>query len=163
MTFVVWFILATCKYCLVDFTPPKNLPHAKRCSSNRCKQDYKNEWGRNNPKCKQDWITKNPEKRKEASKAYRQRNMEFYREYASLRTRHTLQSKPKWLDEFELFWIQELYHLAKLRGKEVDHIIPIKHDKVCGLHVPWNMQFLTRSENARKSNKFDEDVVGVVE
>lgn len=39
--------------------------------------------------------------------------------------------------------------------KEVDHIIPLKHDKVCGLHVPWNMQYLTRQENAKKGNSFD--------
>ena len=134
----------------------------KYCSSKCIKKAYTLRHPEKTKEQKQKWIDNNPEKRKEASEGYRQRNSEYYREYSSLRSRHTMRSKPKWLTEFELFWIQELYHLAKLRGKEVDHIIPIKHDKVCGLHVPWNMQFLTRSENARKSNKFDEDVCGVV-
>lgn len=41
------------------------------------------------------------------------------------------------------------------KDKEVDHIIPLKNDKICGLHVPWNMQYLTRSDNAVKNNSFD--------
>lgn len=39
-------------------------------------------------------------------------------------------------------------------GFEVDHIIPIKHDDVCGLHVPWNFQYLTKTDNASKNNYF---------
>lgn len=37
---------------------------------------------------------------------------------------------------------------------EVDHVVPIKHDEVCGLHVLSNLQLLTRRQNRSKGNKF---------
>jgi hypothetical protein len=45
----------------------------------------------------------------------------------------------------------------KKNGKsvQVDHIIPINHPLVCGLHNPWNLQILDTVDNLKKSNYFD--------
>ena len=37
---------------------------------------------------------------------------------------------------------------------EVDHIIPLNHTLVCGLHCQQNLQILTKQQNQHKTNTF---------
>jgi hypothetical protein len=60
---------------------------------------------------------------------------------------------PPWLAGPLLERILEIYKACPT-GLVVDHIVPLNGDTVCGLHVPWNLQYLTPEENSRKNNKF---------
>jgi 5-methylcytosine-specific restriction endonuclease McrA len=55
---------------------------------------------------------------------------------------------PKWVDQKQL---KEIYKACPV-GMEVDHIVPLKGIIVSGLHVPWNLQYLTKEENRKKNN-----------
>lgn len=68
-----------------------------------------------------------------------------------------LLARPVWAEEDK---IAVLYEKAKwlesLTGLKyhVDHIIPLNHPEICGLHVWANLQILTESDNCRKGNNF---------
>lgn len=51
--------------------------------------------------------------------------------------------------------IAEIYAKAKELGMHVDHIIPLKHELVCGLHCEANLQILPPDENIAKRNWFE--------
>lgn len=97
-------------------------------------------------------IARNRKERAFADPIY-QKSLDIW---TNLRKRGYKASIPPWAK------LADFYdHAARLLllGPEYtsDHIIPLKHAKVCGLHVPWNLQEITRSENSAKWNHFETD------
>jgi hypothetical protein len=56
---------------------------------------------------------------------------------------------------FDQKGIKEFYEACPI-DHHVDHIIPLTHRSVCGLHVLSNLQYLYKTDNLTKSNKFEE-------
>jgi 5-methylcytosine-specific restriction endonuclease McrA len=72
---------------------------------------------------------------------------------SSLKRKRLKQATPLWLSESNRKRIIEIYEECP-DGYHVDHIVPIKGLNVCGLHVPWNLQYLLEVLNLEKYNKY---------
>jgi hypothetical protein len=108
-----------------------------------------------------EWRQANPEKAKLISDKQRQRRKTQILASNAYRRGMRIKATPNWLTPIHKAQIQEMYDIAAAKTvqlgikHEVDHIVPLTHDKVTGLHVPWNLQVLTASENRCKSNYFE--------
>ena len=94
----------------------------------------------------------NAERLSENSRKWKRRN--FSRVLASNAARRAISKRatPSWADKRA---IGDVYQEARYMQMHVDHIIPLKHPLVCGLHVWNNLQLLTPKANMRKNNSFD--------
>ena len=70
-----------------------------------------------------------------------------------------IKRKPKWIKDVFIKEIKIWYKRAKALNRfteekwHVDHIVPLQGKNVSGLHVPWNLQLLTATENTSKGNR----------
>ena len=111
-------------------------------------------------------YAENSESARARSITWKENNREKHN--AECMKRHTakLQRFPMWARECQdiKFFLEEIYDLAIERTlvtgvpHHVDHIVPLQGKKVSGLHLPWNLQVITASENCSKRNSFTEAV-----
>jgi hypothetical protein len=96
------------------------------------------------------WREADPERAKECHRKHYRSNKDRYIANAAKR-RTQLKTNIKLTKTQK----QELIEIYKNRpeGYHVDHIIPLNGAGVCGLHAPWNLQYLPAAENLKKSNK----------
>ena len=79
----------------------------------------------------------------------------------ALRVKRNRHATPKWLTKEQKQQIVDIYeHMRDCRATtgedyHVDHIIPLRGENICGLHVPWNLQVLPADVNVSKSNEID--------
>lgn len=65
------------------------------------------------------------------------------------------QATPPWADRRAIAKVfKRAEELTKLTGTthSGDHIVPLTHPAVCGLHVAWNLRVMPLAENIRKGN-----------
>jgi 5-methylcytosine-specific restriction endonuclease McrA len=102
---------------------------------------------------------KNPELFKQRDRAYALMYPGKARAKGAQRRKSLVRATPHWLTAIQRAQIDEFYELAVAKQMQtdviqhVDHIVPLQGNGIRGLHVPWNLQILTESENCSKHNK----------
>ena len=96
---------------------------------------------------------------REYRNAWKEANKVQVRADTKARRRKHRDATPPWLTRKQKSEIRQLYQIAitmtQTTGEQyvVDHIVPLRGEAVCGLHVPWNLRVITQEENLKKSNK----------
>ena len=124
-------------------------------------KDRKNEWYQEN----REMVINNAATRpahilREYRNTWKTNNKTQIRADTKARRRKHREATPKWLSRKQRSEIRQIYQIAitmtQTTGEQyvVDHIVPLRSEVVCGLHVPWNLRVITQEENLKKSNKF---------
>jgi hypothetical protein len=123
------------------------------------------------------WVSEHKLERNAISQTYYQKNIEIHmvrvRDWKrrnpwatnEIRMRYVsskLSATPQWLTGEQIEQMRNIYRHAidcrMVSGQkyQVDHIVPLQGENVCGLHVPWNLQVLPVDLNTKKANRHDD-------
>jgi hypothetical protein len=103
------------------------------------------------------WIESNPNWIKDYMKIYQQQNRPLIANLSKKRRQKLGRAFVTWADKKKIKQIyMECAYISETTGVKhhVDHIVPLSHHLVCGLHNEFNLQILTAKENLLKSNIF---------
>lgn len=98
------------------------------------------------------WVQRNRELNLNTMRCCYHKNPSRYIARSAERRAAKRQATPIWLTTEHLQELHEIYENCP-PGWHVDHIVPLISAVVCGLHVPWNLQYLTPQENRAKGNR----------
>ena len=107
------------------------------------------------------WATANPEERKKVAQKWRKANPSIKNASTAARFSMRLRATPNWADmKIISRFYADASNLSFKTGERhhVDHIVPLRSDVVCGLHVQANLQVLTGIQNMSKGNRIWPDM-----
>lgn len=137
-------VLARKRACMAEYS-------SKNREALRQKQAlFYSTFRKSNPDQLRDWGRR-------TSAAWRKRNPHKVTEQVARRKSAKILATPIWADQTEI-------NMVYLRAKKVeascgtkmhvDHIVPLTHPLVCGLHCEANLQVLPAAKNLKKGNRY---------
>ncbi len=151
--------IKTCKICNIEKPVAEFYPNSMgrpgyRSFCRKCNHAQGDQWRKRNPERAQEIDKRKRAKAKDKNalrmKVYAQNNRERLARISANYRAAKLKRTPKWADFNS---IDKVYKECP-RGMEVDHVVPLQGTIVSGLHVHYNLQYLTPTENVSKGNRF---------
>jgi hypothetical protein len=94
------------------------------------------------------WKLANKAKLSDSYRRWRLSNLDYDCARVALRSAKRRRAVPIWADVPAIMMI----YRHRPRGYDVDHIVPLKSNLVCGLHWEGNLQYLPSAHNQAKRN-----------
>jgi hypothetical protein len=106
------------------------------------------------------WKDLNPDKKRAHGAKWVANHPDKNRAKTARRRAAETQATPPWVDHAAIAAVYAEQQTYIDLGVEVhvDHIVPLRGENVCGLHVPWNLRVILAEDNLRKNNKLDDSV-----
>ena len=101
----------------------------------------------------------NHEERKKKCLDYYYNNKDIVFKNCAKRRAAKSSSVPDWVDKTHEDRIRTIYSTCRKvserteKPHHVDHIVPLQSDKICGLHVWWNLRIIPAKDNLSKGNR----------
>ncbi len=109
------------------------------------------------------WTAENPERKRQMDLEFKEKNRALITSYQGKYRAARRMATPPWLTPEHINEIRQVYEEARRLSletgipHEVDHIVPLAGKIVSGLHVPWNLRAIPKTENNRRPRIYAQD------
>lgn len=151
-----------CNQCARESKTRKRYQAAYYQKNKQRLNEINKQWIKNNPEkfaeIQSKSSKKNIERRRAYARKHRAENPYLYSFYCRTRQAKQCNATPKWANHEAIkVKYKERNTMSKVTGLayNVDHIIPLQGENVCGLHVANNLRVILARDNQRKSNRLE--------
>lgn len=152
------FVCVACDKPVSKLRRRGSLDTCPPCVKRRVLADWKAKYPERKRALNRKWAARNPDADRAAKRKWDQANPAALTAKAAEHRARRRSATPGWADRA---LTKDIYTLARIWSEavgvdyQVDHIVPLNGNEVCGLHWHANLQILESSMNRAKSNRLE--------